>query len=96
MLLGTEVGLGPADIVMGLPHGKGTEAPPPHTFRLMSIVAKRSPISVTAELLLWSPYGIEQTIIFCAVVCLWLPYVIGQAIYIFILSFVLCFFSFLA
>ena len=30
----------------------------------MSIVAKRPPISATAELLLWSPYVIGQTIIF--------------------------------
>jgi len=35
--------------------------------------------------------------IFCPVISLWLPYVIGQAIYIFILSFVISFFfSFLA
>jgi len=34
----------------------------------MSIVAKRSPISAAAELLLQPPYGIEQAIIFCPVV----------------------------
>jgi len=54
--LGTEVGLGPGDIVLD-----GDPAPPPRTergqqhppsFRPMSIVAKRSPISATAELLL--------------------------------------------
>jgi len=50
---GTEVGLGPGDIVLD-----GEPAPPPAaeraqhppTFRPMSIVAKRSPISATAEL----------------------------------------------
>jgi len=53
MPFGTEVGLGPGDIVLN-----GDPAPPtkrgaaPHTFWLMSIVAKRSPISATAELLL--------------------------------------------
>ena len=45
-----EIGLGPGDIVLdgepAPPHGKGD------TFRPMSIVAKRSPISAAAELLL--------------------------------------------
>jgi len=55
--LGTEVGLGQGDIVLDgdpapLPW-KGAEQPP--TFRPMSIVAKRSPISATAELLLYQP-----------------------------------------
>ena len=36
------------------------------TFRLMSMVAKRSPISATAELLLWPPYGIGRPY-FCPV-----------------------------
>jgi len=48
MPLGTEVGLGPGHIVLD-----GDPAPtvaPPH-FRPMPIVAKRSPISATAELL---------------------------------------------
>ena len=52
MPLGTAVGLGAGDIVL---HGdpallteRGTAAPP--TFRPMSIVAKRLPISATAEL----------------------------------------------
>jgi len=49
MPLGTEVRLGPGDIVLD-----GYPAPPkmgtaPLTFRPMSIVAKRSPISATAE-----------------------------------------------
>jgi len=51
--LGMEVHLGPADIVLG-----GDPAPPPaergtapRTFCPMSIVAKRSPISASAELL---------------------------------------------
>ena len=51
MLLGTEVGFGPGHIVLDgsqLPRGKGTAAP---TFRPMSIVAKQSPMSATAELL---------------------------------------------
>jgi len=53
MPLGTEVGLGPGHIVLD-----GDPAPPPRKgarqplhFRPMSIVAKRSPISATAELL---------------------------------------------
>jgi len=48
MPLGTKVGLGPSHIVLDgdpAPPKKGT-AP---NFRSMSIVAKRSPISVTAE-----------------------------------------------
>jgi len=53
MPLGTEVGLGPGDIVLdgdaGSPTKMGTAAPP--TFRPVSIVAKRSPISATAVLL---------------------------------------------
>jgi len=47
----TEVGLGPRDIVLGpisSPTERGTRSP---TLRPMSIVAKRSPISATAELL---------------------------------------------
>jgi len=52
MPLGTEVDLGPGHVVLdGDPavYGKGTAAPP--TFRLMTVVAKRSPISATVELL---------------------------------------------
>jgi len=52
MPLGTEVGLGPGDIVLDVdaapPTERGTAAP---RFRPMSIVAKLSPISATAELL---------------------------------------------
>ena len=53
MPLGTKVGLGlgPGDIVLdgdpAPPTERGTAAPP--TFRRMSIVAKWSPISATAE-----------------------------------------------
>jgi len=53
MPLGKSVGLGPGHIVLdGDP--VGTQRPPQltlPTFRPMSIVAKRSPISATAELL---------------------------------------------
>ena len=53
MPLGTEVGLGPSDIVLdgdpAPPPRKGAQQPP--TFRAMSIVAKQSPVSETAELL---------------------------------------------
>jgi len=51
MLLGTEVGPGPGDIVLdgdpALRTERNTAAP---TFRPISIVAKRSPISAAAEL----------------------------------------------
>jgi len=51
--VGMEVGLGPGDIVLdgnpAISPWKGAQQPP--TFRAMSIVAKRSPISATAELL---------------------------------------------
>jgi len=53
MPLGTEIGLGPGHIVLNgdpAPPRKGAQLPLP-TFQLMSIVAKRSPISATAELL---------------------------------------------
>jgi len=53
MPLGTEVDLGPGDIVLdgdpAAPTERGSAAP---IFRPMSIVPKRSPISATAELLL--------------------------------------------
>jgi len=52
MPLGTEVGLDPVDILLAWdlapPTKRGTT---PLNFRPMSIVAKRSPISATAELL---------------------------------------------
>jgi len=53
MPLGTEVGLGPGDIVLDgdpAPPRKRAQQPPP-TFRSTSIAAKRSPILATAELL---------------------------------------------
>jgi len=53
MPIGKEVGLGPGHIVLdGDP--VGTQRPPQQplpTFRPMSVVAKQSPISATAELL---------------------------------------------
>jgi len=52
MPLRTEVGLDPGDIVLDgdpAPPRKGALDPP--NFRAMSIVAKRSPISASAELL---------------------------------------------
>ena len=42
------------------PYGKGHSSP----HFLAHFALARSPISATAELLLWSPYGIGQTIIF--------------------------------
>jgi len=56
MPLGTKVGLDPCHIVLHgdlAPPGKGAQTPSPN-FRPMSIVAKRSPISATAEHLLVS------------------------------------------
>ena len=52
MRLGKEVGLGPGHTVLD-GDSVGTQPPqqPLPTFRPMSIVAKRSPISATAELL---------------------------------------------
>jgi len=53
MPLGMEPGLGPGDIVLDedpAPHGKGHRSP--RFSRPMSVVAKQSPISATAELLL--------------------------------------------
>jgi len=60
MPLGTEVGLGLGDTVLDgdpAPPWKGTQQPP--TFRAMSIVAKRSPISATAQLL--SGFSLRRT-----------------------------------
>jgi len=56
MPLGTDVGLGPGDIVLDGTHlpKKGHSSP---NFRPMSITAKRSPISATAEQLLCHPLG---------------------------------------
>jgi len=58
MPVGTRIGLGPGRIVL-----HGDPAPPPKRaqppdFRPMSIVAKRSPISATAEHLLQSVKGL--------------------------------------
>jgi len=55
MPLGTEVGLSPGDIVLDgdkapFPQIKGEAAQQPSSFPPMSIVAKRSPISATAEM----------------------------------------------
>ena len=56
MPLGTEVGLSPGDIVFDGDPAPSTErgaAAAPYTFRPMFVVAKRSPISAAAELLLY-------------------------------------------
>ena len=55
MPLGTEVGLGPGDIVLD-----GDPAPP--TFQPMSIVAKQSLISATAELLSFNQLSLLELI----------------------------------
>jgi len=55
MPLGKEVGLGPGHIVLdGDPVGTQPPQQPLPSFRPMSIVAKWSPISATAEILLHS------------------------------------------
>jgi len=63
MPLCTDVGLGPGDIVLDgaqLPPKRGT----PFNFRPITIVAKLSPISATAELLLHSsPFYLAPTIL---------------------------------
>jgi len=52
MLLGVKVGLGPCDIVLdGDPAPRTERDIAASTFLVMSIVAKRSPISATVELL---------------------------------------------
>ena len=58
MALGKDAGLGPGHIVLD-----GDPAPqqPLPTFRPISIVAKRSPISATAELLFW--FSIEYLVL---------------------------------
>ena len=56
MPLGKQVGVGPGHIVLdGDPMGTQPPTAAPSHFRPMSIVAKRSPISATAELLLTLP-----------------------------------------
>jgi len=76
MPLGTQVGLGPGEVVLdgdlAPPTERGTSA---ITFRPMSIVAKRSPISATAELLL--RYASGQTYKHAdrkSVPCLWVSH----------------------
>jgi len=49
MPLGTVVGLGPGDIVLDVGPSSPLKWAQPTTFRPLSIVAKRSPISATAE-----------------------------------------------
>jgi len=74
MPLGTEVGLSPGHTVLDgdpAPLRKGVQQPPP-TLWLMSIVAKLSPISATAVLLLWPPYVIGGALYFCPVVSFYL------------------------
>ena len=51
MLLGTVVGLGPGDIVLMRPTPQKEAKGHARNFRPMSIVAKRSPISATIDLL---------------------------------------------
>jgi len=49
MALGMEVGLVPGHIALDGDPASLRKGPQPHNFRPMSIVAKRSPISATAE-----------------------------------------------
>ena len=73
MPLGTEVGLGPGDIVLDgaqlSPTKKGARPP---NFRPMSIVAKRLPISAAAELLfvITSNKAGYVFVVVCLCVCL--------------------------
>jgi len=69
--LGTEVGLGPGNIVLDgdpAPSRKAAQQPPPNfSAYVYSIVAKRSPISATAELLFAqltaeSPYTLQRAL----------------------------------
>jgi len=58
MPLGTEAGLGPGHTVLDgdpAPRTPPKAAQQPLTFRPMSVVVKRSPISATAELLFYRP-----------------------------------------
>ena len=59
MPLDTEVDFRPGDTVLDVldtaAQRKGAQQPPPY-FWVMSIVAKRSPISATAELLMFMSY----------------------------------------
>jgi len=67
MPLGTEVGIGPGDIMLDenpAPLGKGAQQSPTFRsmpFRFMPIVAKRSPISATAELVFVTVNDLTRT-----------------------------------
>jgi len=66
MPLGTVVGLGPG-VLDGGPSSPYEGAQPPLTYRPKSIVAKRSPISVTAEhLFLFSSFSLLPLLGLCA------------------------------
>jgi len=69
MPLGMEVGLGPDHIVLdgdlSTPPKKGAQQPP--TFQPMSVVAKRSPISATAQLLFTCVVG-ARSLLLCKLV----------------------------
>ena len=69
MSFGTEVGLVPGDIVLDgdpAPPREGTQHPP--TFGPMSVVAERSPISATAELLFWFRIDLLILVLFAFIV----------------------------
>jgi len=62
MPLGTEIGLGAGDIVLDgeqAPHGKDAEGP---RFLAHFALLGRSPISATAELLLFKQFGILKSV----------------------------------
>jgi len=66
MPLGTEVGLGPGGIVLDedpAPPRKGAQQPP--TVRPTALA--RSPISATAELLLYNAAEIRQSLVFAGI-----------------------------
>jgi len=63
MPLGTKVGVGPGDIALDKSQGPRVQKGTPLNFRPMSTVAKRSPISATAELLL-GQVKVKSTILY--------------------------------
>jgi len=74
--VGTEVGLDPDDIVLDAdpaltpPHGKAHSSQA--TFRRMSVVAKRSPILATVELLFsWSAFGVSFSALTVTLLVVW-------------------------
>jgi len=83
MPLGMAVGFGPGDIVRWgpAPRQKAGHNLPTNFWR-MFIVAKRSPISATAELLLvlrlllWPPYVIRGPLYFCTVIYIFFFYLL--------------------